>query len=333
MMRNEIGSEYWDIPLSDHQNNVFPYHTQWYLSGRSALKAIIRDLKNCRTVALPSWCCDSVIKPFVDAGIKVYFYSVWYDGALLQDMRFDCDALLVMDYFGYTTTKQELLNYNGIVIRDLTHSLFSSTYDDADYLFGSLRKWCGVWTGGFVWSKDGHTLPMEQIEDNGYTNIREHAMKMKKEYIYGDNLGKEYLEEFNKAEELLEDIGMLPASERDKKLACLINVEYIKEKRRANASVLQEAFPEWLFFSRLDFSDCPLFVPVFIPNNQRDGLRRYLIDQSIYCPVHWPLSKYHNLLSKEREIYENELSLVCDQRYNVEDMTRMVNEIKRYMEE
>ena len=70
---SEIGSEFWDVPIVEKQNSLFPEFTQWYLSGRSALQAIIKELKDCHIVAMPSWCCDSMIKPFVDVGIKVHF--------------------------------------------------------------------------------------------------------------------------------------------------------------------------------------------------------------------------------------------------------------------
>ena len=69
----EIGSEFWDVPVTEIENNIFPKSTQWFLSGRSALQAIINDIKECHTVAMPSWCCDSMVKPFVDAGYTVRF--------------------------------------------------------------------------------------------------------------------------------------------------------------------------------------------------------------------------------------------------------------------
>ena len=150
----EIGSEFWDVPQDRSNKRMFPESTQWFLSGRSALQAIIAKLKGCRTVEMPSWCCDSMVKPFVDAGVEVYFYPVYFDDDLKQDVGLNCDVLFLMDYFGYTGKQPNLNGYNGVVIRDVTHSIFSSSYSDSDYYFGSLRKWCGVWTGGYAWVKD-----------------------------------------------------------------------------------------------------------------------------------------------------------------------------------
>ena len=80
--RQEIGSEFWDIPLSTSENSVFGDDTAWFLSGRSALEAIIADIKkqrNVRRAWLPSWCCDSMILPFVKNEINVQFYPtiIW----------------------------------------------------------------------------------------------------------------------------------------------------------------------------------------------------------------------------------------------------------------
>ena len=331
--QKEIGSEFWDVSIGE-DNSIFPESTQWFLAGRCALKAIIKELKNCRTVAMPSWCCDSIVKPFVDAGMVVRFYPVHYDKELHQELSFDCDVLFVMDYFGYTSPILDLGSYKGIVIRDLTHSIFSATYSDADYYFGSLRKWCGIWTGGYAWTKDKHPLLMEQIDDSGYIILRKKAMQLKNSYIHGWGVNdKEYLNVFNEAEKILEKIGIAAAAERDVMLATKIDVGFISERRRANAKVLRKAFPDWLILRELKDTDCPMFVQIIVPNGRRDELRNFLIKNDIYCPIHWPVSEYHKLNKKEKFLYDNELSLVCDQRYTEDDMRRMVKVIETFMGE
>jgi hypothetical protein len=52
-----------------------------------------------------------------------------------------------------------------------------------------------------------------------------------------------------------------------------------------------------------------------------------LIREQIYCPIHWPKSPYHGDCG---ELYDRELSLICDQRYDLTDMARMVGVIQRY---
>lgn len=327
----EIGSEFWDVPIAQKSINLFPESTRWFLSGRSALQAIVGELKNYHTVAIPSWCCDSMVKPFVDAGMAVQFYPVYWQENLVQEIGLDCDVLFLMDYFGYTASTPDLNSYKGIVIRDITHSFFSSSYSDANYYFGSLRKWCGFWTGGYAWTIDGHKLSTETSEDYGYIALRETAMQQKSEYISGSRTDKGYLKIFEEAEEILERVGIASADNRDVDLAKKVNVEDIKAKRKANAVVLMSAFPDWLIFPKLSEADCPMFVPIIVPEGKRDELRSYLIQHEIYCPIHWLVSEYHKLDDRTSAIYKNELSLVCDQRYSENDMIRMVDTIKAFM--
>lgn len=337
-MRREIGSEFWDVPITDNENTVFPGSTQWFLSGRSALQAIIQDIKDCHTVAMPSWCCESMIKPFVDAGYSVSFYPVIWDRGLHQNIDTNCDVLFLMDYFGYESVRQEISGYKGIVVRDITHSLFSTPYDDADYYFGSLRKWCGIWTGGYLWTRDGHNLDCDNFDDKGYVNIRRKAMLLKSCYInslkneHGKKIDKAYLNIYEDAEEILEHIGIVAAFEKDIEFAKMIDVNYLTSVRKTNADVLREAFSDWLIFPEMKNNDCPMFVPIVVPGDNRNKLRKYLIKNEIFCPVHWPLSSYHRINENELFLYNNELSLVCDQRYTREDMNRIVDTVNAFFE-
>ena len=329
----EIGSEFWDVPVVNKENTLFHHNTQWYLSGRHALKAIIKDLKKIRSVALPSWCCESMIKPFVDAGIEVHFYSVYWEDKLIQDVNLECDAILLMDYFGYTSSAVDIRNYNGIIIRDVTHSLFSCVHTDADYYFGSLRKWCGIWTGGYAWTQDGHYLVNSKATNTKYVSLRKRAMNEKADYIKGINCNKNYLHMFDKAERILDNDNSFDADNMDILKARFLDIDAIRKKRRSNAHILRNAFADMLVFPEMAEADCPLFVPVLVPNGKRDKLKEYLISRKIYCPVHWPKSEYHQLNGVDDSIYNDELSLVCDQRYDAKDMNRIVDAIKTFWKE
>ena len=330
----EIGSEFWDVPISMKQHFLFPHSTQWFISGRSALQAIVRELKGCHTVAIPSWCCDSMVKPFINEGFDIHFYPVYWRDKLIQEICLDYDVLFVMDYFGYTSFPMQLSGYKGVVIRDVTHSLFSKTYNDSDYYFGSLRKWCGIWTGGYAWTKDSHTLQLEDYDDHGYIRLRESAMLLKEKYIVEEEASdKKYLDLFERAEGLLDSIGVVPAAERDINLTNVLDEEFIRTRRRQNAEILRKAFPELLMFHQMNSFDCPMFVPILVPDGKRDALHRYLIQNNVYCPIHWPLSQYQVQNSSTNYIYTNELSLVCDQRYTEDDMYKVVETVNKFMKE
>lgn len=333
----EIGSEFWDVPVTEKKNTLFSKNVNWYLSGRVALRAIIQDIKSraeIHTVAVPSWCCHTMIEPFVEAGIEVSLYPVYYQNGLVQEIDYEKDLLFVMDYFGYSGRQLGLSGYQGIIIRDMTHSIFSALYSDADYYFGSLRKWCGVWTGGYAWARDGHGLFIGSSDDFGYTALRAKAMWLKNSYIYGLGIeDKGYLRIYGEAEVRLGHVGICSGAERDIDLIQRIDVEGIRKRRSQNAKVLQDSFADWLLFPEMKDTDCPMFVPIFVPGGKRNELREYLIQHEIYCPVHWSVSKYHKIDEKVGHIYKNELSLVCDQRYEEEDMYRIVKIIRHFRKE
>ena len=317
----EIGSEFWSVPTGESER-IIPTDAKWFISGRSALQAIIQE-NDFKNVWMPDWCCESMLRPFIDAGIPIKFYPVMV--GVEQENVSKEDAVFIMDYFGYTN-RMPRKRTKGVVIRDVTHSLFSFRHDDADYYFGSLRKWAGFWTGGYAWGLERDVQYQEDAID--YVNLRKRAMEEKCLYIKGETNDKRYLSIFEKAEEELEEIGVLQADKRDIELADKLNVKFIREQRRKNAQVLLDAFSEIAIFPKLGNGDCPMFVPIRVKN--RDELRKYLIQREIYCPIHWPKSQYHKVSKVTKEIYDEELSLVCDQRYTEDDMERMVSSIKEF---
>lgn len=331
----EFGSEFWDVPVLDNTKSIFPDNTVWYLSGRCALRAIIKDIKqriDFKRVALPSWCCDSMITPFLDEGVQAEFYSVYFkNGELKRDFSniTCCDAILLMDYFGF---KRDFnINFNGIVINDVTHSIFCGEFEEADYTFGSLRKWAGFYTGGFAFSNKYSLCNRVAVTDSEFIEMRKKAMDEKKTYIFGNCDSKEYLSKFAVAENILEAYSCGKADNEDILKANSLDIEFIRKKRRENASIILREFSSLSIFSEIKEGDCPLFVPLLVPSGKRDELRKYLIEKKIYCPIHWPVSEFHSLNSNTKSVYEQEISIICDQRYSVLDMEYICNCIKNFL--
>ncbi len=329
--RLEIGSEFWNVPIASAENGVFPAETRWFLSGRSALTHIIAEIqaqRPVRRVAMPAWCCDSMISPFAEAGIEVCFYPVYTEnGRFKQELSGteSCDILFRMDYFGYEAGANTA-SFDGVCIHDLTHGLFAPHSGEDAYSFGSLRKWAGFYTGGYGWGFSGQ--PEDTYKE--YVSLRRTAMEQKAEYIAGKTDSKEYLSLFGEAEEILESNPMAVAESEDVARAVVLDVTEMRRRRRENAAVLLRHFSEVALFPEMQAADCPLFVPVMVPADRRDALRRHLIQNEIYCPVHWPLTDYHRPDEKTKRIYQSELSLVCDQRYSPEDMERLAQILKMF---
>jgi len=301
----EIGSEFWSNPLSQigNQHLVRKWNgdIRYFLSGRTALYALLEDIAhtgNRKTAYLPSYCCHTMIEPFVRLGFPVDFYPVIFNGEQFQaeiDASHHCDVVLVMDYFGFTGDKYQYPP-DALIIRDMTHVLLSESAvtDDADYLFASFRKWGAVAGAGAVCKNKGKfgdavTLSPCNAE---YIKKRNAAYQMKATYMAGASNDKSpYLTVFSEAEELLERdyIGYM-ADEASLTAASEALCEANAQLRRNNAVALiagleglQLVHP---VFPHLGANDVPLFVPVAVRAGKRDALRAHLIRNNVYCPVH-----------------------------------------------
>ena len=49
-----------------------------------------------------------------------------------------------------------------------------------------------------------------------------------------------------------------------------------------------------------------------------------MFKNNVFTPVHWPYESDILNGQKKNKLYETELSLICDQRYSMDDMKRQV---------
>lgn len=351
----EIGSEFtFEVKKEESVNDIKSFlalsGNGKILSGRTILDIVVKEIQASlrnNFVLLPSFCCETMIVPFVDNKISISFYDVHIDEnglSINTNAILDTDAIVVMNYFGFQSPAiekfiDEMVDQDKIIIKDATQSLFSETTHDsrADYVFASLRKWMGIPDGALLAKRDGSfNLSLPQKENEDFVNLRMEAMQMKEAYINHKQGNKEdYLKKFAEASHLLaEDYAGYRMSDYSMNLLHKIDMDTLIKKRTENAAFLISNLSDCkgiqLLFNEVKPNDVPLFVPVLVKNGLRDKLRQYLIEKEIYCPVHWPLSKYHNISDESKQIYQQELSLICDQRYNSNDMAHIVKEIKNF---
>lgn len=336
MLRNkEIGSEFWleyeGISLSSNRDGVY------VLSGRTAIDLIIQDIiiqRKIKNVYLPAYCCDSMIFPFTSRGIKVELYDISFSGLLNYhiDINKKCDIFYVSNYFGYENNiDNDIINHfknkGSIIIYDKTHSfLIENDNTLYDYSFSSIRKWMGVIGGAVVEGITNYNL-----KEYPYLNCKKEAMMEKKKYLEGDtNISKDnFLQKYNEfGHHLTDDYINYEMDNLSYNIYKNTDIEKIREIRRTNSRHIHESIEKIGFLCELTDNACPLFVPIlFNTKEERDSIRKKLIDKQIYCPIHWPKNK---LVSSEMEvnnIFDKELSLICDQRYTIDDMNIIINNI------
>lgn len=300
-------------------------------SGRTAIETILKNVPEAKKAILPSFCCDSMIEPFRQMGIKTCFYDVSYKDGLSVNMEIaaDVDILLWCNYFGYRFPMPDLsdfLNRGGVIIEDVTHSLFSKRVysSQSDYLVASLRKWEPVYCGGYCAAIKG-TLKHKPVikPPEGFITRKRSAMELKTQYLIKSDEEKKtmFLSMYGESNSWLagnySELTIDPWSFR---FLSKVDIEQQRKIRRRNAEVLYKGLKNYVrFLFPWKDLDCPIFVPIIL-HGHRDEIRKDLTLNKIYCPIHWP----HPNAECNSNLYDMELSLICDQRYLEEDMERIV---------
>ena len=357
MMRREIGSEFWTgcqpdgggtriLPALDDLLRV--------MSGRTALDCVLSDLLRTRQAGkayLPSYCCRTMIEPFLAHGFSVAFYEA-YAGA--DGIEFDLptaeegSVVLLMEYFGFASPAlrpfAETLRESGTtVVFDATHSLLMPEYSafsfPADYIFGSVRKWTDI-NLGFCLKTSGSMVcpPLTACPD--YTALRNRAFDLKRAYIRGESDDKQtFLRMFADAEDYLE-LHYRGKAADERSLAHLsgLDADLHRSGRRENALCLTDLINGLhsdgvkCLFPTVRPGDCPLFVPLVTEPELRDALHAHLVQRDIFFPRHWPRTSEHTFRGERTPLFDTEISAVCDQRYTPEDMRRIAAEIGRFLD-
>lgn len=333
-MKQEIGSEFHRLIPDQGCGYPFKSHEKIVFSGRTAIETVLKNTPDAKKAALPSYCCESMIIPFRKAGIEVEFYDVQYENGLQinTDISNDIDILLWCNYFGFKTEMPDLSSFKengGIIIEDITHSFLSEQqyHSQSDYLVASLRKWEPIYCGGYCAATKGELQYIPDTEpSDDFIRVKHQAMNLKSEYLADhDELKKpEFLRMFGESNKwLAENYSGLSIDQWSSEYLSTADIPEQREIRRSNAHVLYDGLQGKVrfMFEAADM-DCPLFVPILLPEN-RTEIRRILTENSIYCPIHWPRPE-----GAVSDLYDTELSLICDQRYTEEDMKRIVSVIK-----
>ena len=316
------------------------------LSGRTAIHLAIQDLLSQREVQkawLPSYCCASMIQPFQDSGIPVCFYSVNRDRASgISRERFVPkynDVVVSMDFFGFSDYENQALIEsclsNGVlVIEDTTHSFLSSNSDyNADYCIASIRKWFPLAFGGVVKKRDNSIKGKLHQPNEQIVKQKRRAMQEKTDYLNSSerdpDAKAQFLDKFRICNQsLLQEYKNFGIDAWSKSVLMKQDIDEIRQCRRENAKMLLNGLKHIRninpLFPSIREEDCPLFVPIVL--EKRDQLQKRLADQKIYCPVHWPKPRPE----AKSDLYESEISLICDQRYGKKDMERILDVLTKF---
>ena len=318
-------------------------------SCRDALKIIAKKYAGCH-VLLPALSCSSMITPFEAYDCKVIFYKL--DSSLKIDLidlmtklkdKNEKTVFLYMDYFGIESITASNLHkikekHSYVVfVKDITHTLLQEDNSSfiSDYIVASVRKWLPIPDGGFLWSQTDEIN--ELFEDNNFYLKRLNAQNLRYEFL---QKGEEELKKVFRSL-FLEVNLMLDSDDKAYKMsqysyeliknADIVNIKKIRQKNAEKLiSILKRC--NKIKIIQDNFQKSNLYVPFAVDN--RDEIQKQLSKKGIFNTIIWPLRiEQKKVCEHSRQIEEHMLAAPCDQRYTVEDMEYIGNEIVRVVNE
>ncbi len=319
-------------------------------SGRDALKAVAREYR--KSVAfLPALSCDSMVVPFRLYSHKISYYRLRNDYSTDFDDLFEMLSkesgtvlLLYMNYFGNLSMIDDQLEYikkhypNVVFIEDRTHDLIYERQNSfqPDYIVASLRKWMNVPDGGLLWAYK----PLRNTtfsDDTEFSETRRKAQCMRAEFFKNgdESIKTEYRKIFSTVTNQI-DSCPLPGrmTEYAYRMALDTNWSAIRDIREGNAAILTETLAgcSKVNFVQTNIRKSNLYVPILIDN--RNLIQQTLALKGIFTTLIWPLNKKQKERCETADYTERcMLGIPCDQRYSMDDMRFIAQEIVKTINE
>ena len=324
-------------------------YIKFFNTGRSAIEYLLRYTnKNNGKILLPAFICSSIVDAVRRAGGEYDFYSITENfqiniRSLKEKLDSNVNFIYVIQYFGGYQTQEtyvflkELQSLKFFIIEDVTLSLYSkhpNFIGFGDYVIGSLRKWLPIPDGAFLSSI--HMIPDVPIA-HGYNEYSFNyfvAQIMKWVYLRDTTLDKQqYLminEQAMKA--LFSDYTIRDMTNISRNYLSSYDMNYVIERRIRNYDYLVEKSKVFSFikpiFSRLE-GQVPFGFVILC--KQRDRLLKYLIDNNIYCNVHWKIpEECSDSDSVSSKLSKMILTIPCDQRYGEREMDYVIEILEKF---
>ena len=286
-------------------------------SGRFCLEYLLRCRK-CKKVFIPYFTCDSVIEPIIKLGIDYEFYHIDKEYCIVDDIKLaEDEALLYTNYWGLHNEYCEILaaHYGKQLILDYTQAFFSNPIRGID-TFYSCRKYFGVPDGGYLYTDAVADFEIKQDESYLRLNSLVKRIDISTEAGYKD---------FHNVETSFLDMPIRRMSKLTKRLMQSIDYERAAQQRIDNYNTFKAA----LGGKELHYGEVPMIFPYESAEGQQ--LRQHLIANKVFVAKYWPnVDEWTEEETVERWMANHILPLPIDQRYNKEDMNRIIEIINRY---
>lgn len=309
----EIGG-YFSLECS---NTSFYHKSGVFLnSARNALRYIIRTY-NITKIALPYYTCSVVWQAVKEENCTIIPYDISDD--FLPNLSLDKESYIVYNnYFGICGKNVEILlkQYCNLIIDNAQAFYFPQKGLASFY---SPRKFFGIPDGGIAVCDKALS---EKFNKSVSYNLCSHLL------IRHDLSASDGYNEFQKNDSALVGQPIELMSDLTQALMKNINYQNAKNKRLKNFIFLHDVLKEKNKIQiDLHADDVPMVYPFRTTN---ETLRSQLIKNKIYVAKYWSTENEFDCMKSEKSqnMANSIIPLPIDQRYDLEDMKRILEVVK-----
>lgn len=291
-------------------------------NGRNALLYLVKA-KKIRKIYLPFYLCDSISNMCKKNNIEYELYNIdsKFMPLLSKDINFD-EYIYIVNYFGQLKDcvimdlKQKYKN----IIVDNTQSFFQQPLKNIDTIY-SCRKFFGVPDGSYLYTT-------KIIEENIDIDVSKDRMV----HILGryECDASTYYNDFKNNDINFKEEKLKYMSKLTHNILGAIDYDKVIQKRNENFNFLHENL-KFRNMLEIDIPNAPFTYPFYVDNGV--DIRKKLAEKKIYIPTLWP-NVIRDMTSEclEYKYATNILPIPCDQRYNISDLSRLVEELDKCLD-
>lgn len=288
-------------------------------TARNALEYILK-VNNYSCIYIPYFTCEVMLEPIKRLGVSYYFYTIDKNLDPIIDFKIEpTECFLYTNYFGIKqATIQKLSREVDCLIIDNSQAFFSQPLPGVD-TFYSCRKFFGVSDGSYLQSK---VLSNLKFEKDVSFNRMSHLLK-------SIDMGIENgYENFVANNDDLSNNPIRRMSSITERILKTVDYDSCRRIRNRNFKILHEALSSKNKLA-IDMAeiDGPMSYPLLV---DKETVKKNLINKRVFVPVYWPnVFRWTTDRMFENYLAANLVALPIDQRYNEEDMGRVINYLKQ----
>lgn len=308
-MHKEIGGY---IELDTYRGEMLYEDAIKLNCGRNALRYLLKS-KKINTIYIPKFMCNSNDDVLEKENVKCIYYNIDQQFHPILKESGDDEWLYLVNYYGQLSNEYiQSLGMNVIV--DNAQAYFQQPIRGYDTIY-TCRKFFGVPDGAILYTdKVIEELPV----DESFNRMN---------FLLGrfERGAAEFYSEYVQNNKFFSGEPLKRMSRLTENLLHAIDYNYVKEIRTRNYKYLHDNLNQ---INRLELNIPmgPFMYPLYIGNGMM--VRKKLQEIKIFIPTLWPdVFNICNENELEYDMASNILPLPVDQRYDLEDMKIIVDEV------